>query len=240
MESEATNDTFGSYLKDFRLKQGLTIETVAARTKIALHCLMAMEANAHDRLPPRAYVKSFIRAYAEAVGANPDVALNLYLADLELQAITRHQLLKRQAKLLIFRRMLVAVVVIASILLLVRYTDIFFYTEPPTSDATPERTALPAPTAKGSPPTERLTSDEKTPEKLTLRVIAVERTWLKVIVDGQNARSYELKPEDRLELEGTSNFNLMIGDASGLQIFLNDRPVKLFGSRGQVVSLKLP
>ena len=99
MESEATNDTFGSYLKDFRLKQGLTIETVAARTKIALHCLMAMEANAHDRLPPRAYVRSFIRAYAEAVGANPDVALNLYLSDLELQAITRHQLLKRQAKL---------------------------------------------------------------------------------------------------------------------------------------------
>jgi hypothetical protein len=61
-----------------------------------------------------------------------------------------------------------------------------------------------------------------------------------VIVDGQNARSYDLKPEDRLELEGTSDFNLMIGNATGLQIFLNERPVKIFGSSGQVVSLKIP
>ena len=77
-------------------------------------------------------------------------------------------------------------------------------------------------------------------EKLKLQVIAVEQTWLKVIVDGQNARSYDLKPEDRLELEGTDNFNLMIGNATGLQIFLNERPVKIFGNSGQVVSLKIP
>ena len=68
----------------------------------------------------------------------------------------------------------------------------------------------------------------------------MEHTWLKVIVDDQSARSYDLKPEDRLELEGTNNFNLMIGDANGLQIFFNDEPVKIFGSSGQVVNLKLP
>ena len=62
----------------------------------------------------------------------------------------------------------------------------------------------------------------------------------KIIVDGQNARSYNLKPEERLELEGSHNFNLMIGNASGLKIYLNDRPVKIFGSSGQVVSLKIP
>jgi hypothetical protein len=63
---------------------------------------------------------------------------------------------------------------------------------------------------------------------------------LKVIVDGQNARSYNLKPEERLELEGTTNFNLMIGNATGLKIYLDERPVKIFGSSGQVVSLKIP
>jgi hypothetical protein len=83
-------------------------------------------------------------------------------------------------------------------------------------------------------------SDEKPPQKLILKVVAVSQTWLKVIVDGQTVRSYHLKPEDRLELEGTKSFNLMIGDATGLQIFLNDRPVKIYGSKGQVVSLKIP
>jgi hypothetical protein len=84
------------------------------------------------------------------------------------------------------------------------------------------------------------TAPEPASQTLKLEVIAVEQTWLKVIVDGQRARSYNLKPEDRLELEGTNNFNLMIGNATGLKILLNDRPVKIFGNRGQVVSLKIP
>lgn len=240
MESEANHNTFGSYLKDFRLKRELAIETVAKQTKITVHCLVAMEENAHDRLPPRAYVKSFIRAYAHAVGANADVAMNLYLSDLELQAATRQQLLKRQAKLFALRRVLMAVVAISGILLLVRYTDLFFDATPPPSSAVPDRTTLPAPSTTAARPDERAAPQKETADKLKLRVIAVEQTWLKIIVDGQNARSYDLKPEDRLELEGNNNFNLMIGDANGLKIFLDEQPVKIFGSTGQVVSLKIP
>lgn len=240
MESEATQDTFGSYLKNFRLRQDLTIETVAVRTKIAVHCLRAMEENAHDRLPPRAYVRSFIRAYADAVGANADVALNLYLADLELQATTRQQLLKRQAKLSSLRRLLIAVGAITIVVLLIRYTDFLPETEPPPRRAATPQPPLTTAPAPGSPVVERQSPAAAPKEKLRLRVVAVEQTWLKVIVDGKSARSYELKPEERLELEGADNFNLMIGDANSLEVYLNEKPVKIFGSRGQVVSLKLP
>lgn len=240
MESDTNYDSFGSYLRDFRLKRELAIETIAAQTKITVDSLVAMEENAHDRLPPRAYVKSFIRAYAHAVGANADIAINLYLSDLELQAATRQQLMKRQAKLWAIRRTLMAVVAIAAILLLVRYTNVFFDPTLPPDTAVPEHTALPAPSTTGARSNGRPASEQEVVDKLKLRVIAVEQTWLKIIVDGQNARSYDLKPEDRLELEGNHNFNLMIGDANGLQIFLNEQPVKIFGSSGQVVSLKLP
>jgi cytoskeleton protein RodZ len=240
MESETNYETFGSYLKDFRLKRELTIETVAARTKIAVHCLTAMEENAHDRLPPRAYVKSFIRAYADAVGANTDVAMNLYLTDLELQATTRLQLLKRQAKMSAIRRVSIAAAAIVAILLLVRYTDLFWDAAPPPAPEMRERTAAAVPSTADSRSGDRSQSGKAVADKLKLRVIAVEPTWLKIIVDGQNTRSYNLKPEDRLELEGTSNFNLMIGNAEGLKIFLNEQPVKIFGSGGQVVSLKIP
>ena len=240
MESEAKQDSFGSYLKGFRMQREMAIETVAAITKITVNCLMAMEANAHDRLPPRAYVKSFIRVYADAVGADPDVATSLYLSDLELQAATRQQRLKRQAKLWALRRVLMAVGLITGILLIVRYTDLFPETPPSPSTAPPESTAREAPSTAAAPSAERYRPAENASEKLKLRVVAMEHTWLKVIVDDQSARSYDLKPEDRLELEGTNNFNLMIGDANGLQIFFNDEPVKIFGSSGQVVNLKLP
>lgn len=240
MESETNQDTFGSYLKGFRQHQDLAIESVAQKTRIAVHCLKAIEENDHDRLPPRAYVRGFVRTYADAVGANADVALDLYLSDLERQASAKQQRLKRRAKLWALRRTLLAVGVITSILLLVRYTDIFF--DPAMSQRTvaPVRAAGPEPSTTGTEASGNRFAGVKTQEKLKLQVVAVEQTWLKVIVDGQNARSYDLKPEDRLELEGNNDFNLMIGNATGLQIFLNERPVKIFGSSGQVVSLKIP
>lgn len=237
MESEVKQDSFGSYLKGFRIQREMAIETVAARTRITVNCLRAIEANALDRLPPQAYLKSFIRTYANTVGADADVAINLYLSNLELRAATRHQRLKRQAKIWALRRLLMAVGLIASILLIVRYTDLFPESEPAPTMTSPEHSPL---SAEENQDSQRQAADEKDAAKLKLRVVAIEQTWLKIIVDDQNVRSYKLKPEDRLELEGTDHFNLMIGDANGLQIFFNDEPVKIFGSSGQVVNLKLP
>ena len=240
MESEAKQETFGSYLKAFRVERDMAIETVAVKTKITVNCLAAMEQNALDRLPPQAYVKSFIRSYADAVGADAGVATNLYLSDLELQAATRQQRLKRQAKLWAMRRLFLAGVLITSILLIVRYTDFLMDASPPPGTALPEHTIRPSVPAAADQSPERYRHEQKAAGELKLRVVAIERTWLKIIVDDQNVRSYDLKPEDRLELEGADHFNLMIGDATGLQIFFNDKPVKIFGSSGQVVNLKLP
>ena len=237
MEPEVKQDSFGSYLKDFRIQRKMAIETVAARTKITVNCLLAMEANVLDRLPPPAYLKSFIRSYADTVGADADMAINLYLSNLEMRAATRQQRLKRQAKMGIIRRLLLAAGLIACVLLIVRYTDLFPEPEPVTNTASPNR---PPVSAAENQDSQRYLDDEKETAELKLRVVALAHTWLKIIVDDQNVRSYDLKPEDRLELEGTDHFNLMIGDANGLQIFFNDEPVKIFGSSGQVVNLKLP
>jgi hypothetical protein len=240
MESEVNQDTFGSYLKDFRLKQDLAIETIARVTKIAVHCLLAMERNDVKGLPPPAYVKSFIRAYADAVGANADVALGLYLSDRKRRATEQKQLLKRQANLGVLRRVLLAVGLIGAILLVVRFSDIVPNSSPVADHATTAPTAVPETPAHSAETAVSHPSAEKLPQKLELKVIALSQTWLKVIVDGQTLHAYHLKPEDRLELEGSKSFNLMIGDATGLQLFLNDRPVKIYGSSGQVVSLKIP
>jgi cytoskeletal protein RodZ len=240
MEPEAHQDQFGSYLKGFRINQELAIETVANQTKIAVHCLKAIEENALERLPPQAYVKSFIRTYATAVGANADVAVELYLSDLKRRETAKQQKLKRRAKWWAVRRVIMAVAVIFSMLLLLRYSDLFLDSAPLQHTEVPQGMVQAEPAATGPLAASEGPSAVQRQDKLRLRIVAVERTWLKVIVDGQGARSYDLKPEDRLELEGANNFNLMIGNATGLQIFLNERPVKIFGSSDQVVSLKIP
>ena len=240
MESESNQETFGGYLADFRIKRELAIETIAAKTRIAAHCLRAIEANAHDQLPPPAYVKSFIRTYARALGANADLAVNLYQADLDRQANATQKLLRRRAKLGAVRRVLMTAGLIAVILLILRFTNTG--PEPVSSppNAATNESNRPAPSASAAQMVQERLDVAGIQGKLKLKVVAVETTWLKIIVDGQSARSYNLKPEERLELEGSNNFNLMIGNASGLKIFLNDRPVKIFGSSGQVVSLKIP
>ena len=241
MASQTHQDTFGSYLKAFRLEQNSALETIAGQTNIAVHCLRAIEHSAHDRLPPPAYVKGFIRSYAAVVGADPAVALALYQSELSQQASVQRQRLKRQAKRSTIRRILTAAAVIATILLVVHTTAYLLDPEPSPSGQTPGRGVAPetAPPGTQQAPGGSWPADHP-PEKLKLQIVAVKQTWLKVIVDGQSARSYELKSEDRLELEGTAHFNLMIGDATGLEILLNGRPVNIYGSSGQVVSLKIP
>lgn len=240
MESKVKQDSFGDYLKKARTERGLPIETVAARTKITVSCLRAIEANAHDRLPPQAYVKSFIRAYAKTVDADVDEATSLYQADLSYLATTHRLWLKRQANRQTIRRVLVAAGLITSILLIVRYTNFFLPTDPSPSTAKNEDVLRPAFLALEEQTSRRFITEQKDPVKLTLRVVATGETWLKVIVDDQNVRSYTLKPEDRLELEGAHGFNLMIGDASGLNVYFNNEPVNIYGGNGQVVNLKLP
>ena len=240
MPSETQANTFGSYLKACRQGQGLSIEDIAERTKIAGHCLLAMEEDDHERLPPSAYVKSFIRAYALSVGADADGALNLYLTELRKRENDKKRWRRRQASLGTMRRTLAAGGVIVAMLVLVRYTNFFLDLSPPAPMAAPEPTTIEAVSVSTPSQTESFVSKEKSQEKLRLQILAVEDTWLKIIVDGQNARSYNLKPEDRLELEGSMYFNVMIGNATGLKILLDGKPVKIFGSSGQVVSLKIP
>lgn len=240
MESVTDQDTFGSYLKSFRLEQGLEIQTLSGKTKINAPLIRAMEENDLDHLPPRPYVRGFIQTYAKAVNADTVVAVSLYLTELKRKENTKQQALRRQAKLGTLRRILIVVGIITGILLLIRFTNFFPDQKPLPPMTAPERSAQPDPPANGKEAADHRLPEASPDGKLKLQVTAVEQTWLKVIVDGQNARSYDLKPEDRLELEGTDNFNLMIGNATGLVILLNDRPVKIYGSKNQVVSLKIP
>jgi len=78
------------------------------------------------------------------------------------------------------------------------------------------------------------------PDKLLLKIVTIEKTWLKVIIDYQKSREYSLNPGDRLELEALSEFNLLIGNAAGVQLNLNDQDLWVPGKKGQVVTLKIP
>jgi hypothetical protein len=41
-------------------------------------------------------------------------------------------------------------------------------------------------------------------------------------------------------MKATSLFNLLIGNAGGVELKLNGQPVEVFGKSGQVVNIQLP
>lgn len=73
--------TVGEILKQTRLEKGIKKREVAKKTKINLTYLEALEANQLSKLPEAAFVKGFIRSYANAIGLNPDQVLAVFRRD---------------------------------------------------------------------------------------------------------------------------------------------------------------
>jgi cytoskeletal protein RodZ len=77
-------------------------------------------------------------------------------------------------------------------------------------------------------------------DRQRIQIQVVEDTWLKVIIDSLRTSEYSLAPGDTLELEADKGFNLLIGNATGIQLTFNDQPVPVPGKTGQVVTIQLP
>jgi cytoskeleton protein RodZ len=68
----------GSTLAETRKRRGIEIETVEEQTKIRAKYLRALEEEQWDVLPGPAYVRGFIRAYAELLGLDSEVLVDEY------------------------------------------------------------------------------------------------------------------------------------------------------------------
>lgn len=76
-------DTLGAQLKHAREMRGLSLQEIADKTKISATALEAVERNDFSRLPGGIFGRSFIRAYALAVGVDPDATVATFVEALE-------------------------------------------------------------------------------------------------------------------------------------------------------------
>jgi hypothetical protein len=94
----------GSTLRETRIRDKVDITTVEEATKIRAKYLRALENEEWSVLPGPAYVKSFLRTYAEFLGLDAHLLVEEYRArfeqpdDLELPAFTPQQPLRRRVR----------------------------------------------------------------------------------------------------------------------------------------------
>jgi len=255
--------SFGRYLQAIRLEKGINLDDISAETRIGIEMLEAIEKEDHDRLPADVFLKGFLRAYAKAVGADGDEAIKRYLSSIcDVQKVAEIDTSLKNSDSKFWLRLALSIGLFA---LLVGLS--IFIISLPEKEAPPLPPKLPAlekkadvlvvkepppvvkkaaePSGPATPKTSELKKENKQsrpaiPKKLSLKVVTLKTTWLKVIADNNNSNEYSLYPGDILELEADQGFNLLVGNAAGVHLFLNEKPVKIAGSIGQVVNIQIP
>jgi cytoskeletal protein RodZ len=245
MKPEKESFSFGYYLQSIRLEKNITLDTIAEETRIAMSNLTAIEKEDVESLPDPVFVKGFLRSYAQAIGADGDEAVRLYEARLNMESQMEDvQSYSPRSTVAPWRNLILSIVAVAGLIALSLYGISYFQHHDLLDKASAPSSAVKLPAEKHS--ADRKPSDKNTetpPEtssKLMLQISALEDTWMKIIVDNQEPKEYNLRSGDQLEEEATRGYNLLIGNAAGLELKLNGKPVKISGKEGEVVNLKIP
>ncbi len=71
-------ETIGKILKQTREEKGISLQEISHKTKVSLSYLKAIEAEDWEALPPKPYVKGFLRLYASSLGLDPEQFIAYY------------------------------------------------------------------------------------------------------------------------------------------------------------------
>lgn len=67
---------FGPNLRRVRVQRGISLETIAAATKISTDLLSGLEQNDLSRWPTGIYARAYVRAYANEIGVDPETTVD--------------------------------------------------------------------------------------------------------------------------------------------------------------------
>src|SRR5574337_410798 len=226
--------SLGSYLSGLRQARGVSLEELARITRVGRPYLQALESNAFNHLPAPVFTKGFIRAYCLALGESADEALARYREIVStppapaLQDALRPQS-RGHGPVLVSLVLLLAVGV--ALFLVVGLQGRLRgpvvagdSTVPAMRKATPIPAASVAPAPRG-----------EEAARMGLVARATEPTWVRVQTDDGNVVQELLPAGATREWVSVKRFILTVGNAGGIALELNGRPLPPLGARGAVI-----
>jgi cytoskeleton protein RodZ len=225
---------------------------MAVATRISERYLRAIESDVLDDLPAPVFVKGFIRAYCAFLGASADEAIALYDQGRGAPATGASRTVRvRPPKGWVGHPL-----AIGSALLLILGVGLAVLklgSEPtPARVGEPAAVGAPQPALEMTPPAAPAGStplaraapviiQPGAPETQRLVVKAVEPTWIRVQIDDARVVEELLAAGAQREWTSDTRFVLTVGNAGGIEIVLNGRPLPSLGARGAVIHrLSLP
>ena len=251
-------------LKALREAGGLSLPDIFETTRVGLIYLAAVESGEFNRLPPPVYARNFIRKYARTVGIDEKPILNRYEKYLEsLKPIVKETEIQKPwpetggRNRFLFASL--AAVIIAGALV----SALFLYDQagkpaspPPVVDLPSPAPVAPEPaptavvpassaqaTAAGSvtaSPGAAIQPPAAAGKMYRLVIEARELTWIRITEDRNPAYQALLKPGDKIERMASDYFQLDIGNAGGINLAFQGKPLGSLGKSGQIIHMRLP
>jgi hypothetical protein len=93
-------EAFGPNLRRVRVQRGISLETIAAATKVHTDLWAALERNDFSDWPTGIYARSYVRAYAVEIGVDPDATVDQFCRLFPTGDRRRSRVVRQQAALI--------------------------------------------------------------------------------------------------------------------------------------------
>lgn len=244
---------FGGKLRLARERRGLSLRQIAAKTKISIAALEALERNDISRLPGGIFSRSFVRSYAIEVGLDPDDTIHQFLEEFHGSPATEipTSATAAEAESAFDERQRLAGVFLKVVIVTIPLILLVFYftmrvrqpasalsppSPPPAAgDSQPQHTG---PAAAASTPAAVATSGAVRPTgvdgALVLDVETTNDCWVKVITDGKVTVERLMRAGDKERVEARDRALIRVGNAGAFTFTVNGVPAKPLGPAGSV------
>lgn len=228
----------GMRLQNVRIARNITLDTVAAHTKIAKSLLSAIEVAEFSDLPEPFYIKALVAKFAQAIGAPEIEFVQSAVPDIETVK-TRTTKKNGRKYWLNFQLRSLHLYLLYVFLVIFSVKGITLLVERPVViNQVPLEQPLESEIEEAVAPTEpeqpQFVSQSSTPESVTVGINLQEECWLKVMVDGKLAFEGLLPQGTQRQWSGKTEVTIRAGNAGGVVINFNNEQQKVLGAPGQV------
>jgi len=249
---------FGGTLRTARERKGISLRHIANATKISMGALESLERNDFDRLPGGIFSRSFVRAYAQEVGLDPDQTVADFLKEAGETFEPPSQLVEENAPIMPERtdpgldmqpslapRVVKLALVAIPLVALIVYFAIPRVTSAPAAPASATPAAPPAPQQaadqpQAEPPAPTGPIADLAPgENLRLVLEPTAECWVSLTVDGDVKVSRLMAAGERETHEIREGALLNVGSAGAMSFTINGRRSKPIGEPGAVETLRI-
>jgi cytoskeletal protein RodZ len=257
-------ESFGEHLKSLRQERGVSLEQIADNTKIALTNLELLERDRFDLLPPKVFIKGFIRSYVKELGLNPEDAVRMFddfthEGEIPDYFEEEHPVFRQEEETTSFFRsplftvLLTAAGVLSFIILIVTgVARLVYYNGGPDDNGPTVVTARPPegpdaqfPESTAPPVTETMpgTFTEPPPRqggKKILEVLAVAPAWIRVEPDTGSPEERVLTPGQKEIFTGKEQFFVQTGNAGALRLRYDGQELPIPGGMDESRAFTIP